>query len=448
MKKEKRAIEYSHVSKILLWLIVSVSFDLLGLLSLSGSGWNSNAIIMMSLGIISGVSMLGILFFAGATVFISPSHTQIEYENYPKLILKQFLLFLSISTVYLMLLSIATFNTLQRFGEAGAVVAPEILYGSLLATPFIALFYCSIATGIVILVDDWRMTLLIGCILFFLGNLFFGMPGNDAQFPEISLFSPSHFYRGMIFLCIGFLTTIPHTLSIWGGVVSSSAMVLPILFYTILTLTSIRIIKVYGPQNLHNRQLQTLTGSIEENEGEHLKAFQLRSQLKSRRKSVLVGFLIVSLLLPITGFTYTSVRTPESFTVVYEEVLEPTNGDLFYGSFVTEESIPKTTRWIGFPIIVLDWGLAPSPIQFEYVFGIGTTGDFLSMNENDRWRQAQSTNLEHKTTEYHVQEYTGIDEGAGGYYWAFRFVGNDWTSDLGSIVVRISVVLREKSDMS
>ncbi len=446
MNGVKRTVDYTYILKILLWLIVSVSIDLLALLSFSGFGWDLDTIIEVSLGIISGVSLLGILFFAGAIVFMSGSHIKIEDVNYPKLILKQFLLFLLLSTAYLMVLSIATLNTIQRFGGTGTVVTPEILYGFLLATPFIALVFCFIAAGLVILVDDWRLTLLIGCTLFFFGNLFFGMPSANAQYPGISLFSPSQFYRGIVFLCIEIFTTIPYTLKVWGGLVSPFAMVFPIMFYISLTLISLLIIKVYGKQNLYYRQLQTLTGLIEENEGKHLEAFHLRNQIKSRRTSVFVGFLIVSLLLPITGYTYASIRPYESYSVIYEQIIEPTNGEIFYGSFFTETQTPDTTLWIGFPFIIIDWGQCPNSIQFEHVVGKGTTSDFLSMNENDRWRLSQSITLEPETTEYMINEYTGLDETARSHYWAFRFISDNYTWENGKMTVRISVVLLEKSD--
>jgi len=448
MSEEKRVTKYSGVTKILLWLLVSSLLDYLVVISISGLEWSTDAIIKISLGAISSVSTTGILFFLGAIVFMSSRRFKTGYEQRGRQIVKQFLLFVLLTTLYLMVFSTFVFNYYQRFGEVGASLPPEFLYGALIAVPVVALVFCLIATGLTVLLDDWRLTLLVGCTLFFLGNLFFGMPSANTQYPEISLFSPSQFYRGMILLCIGFYMIIPHSLKFWGGLVSPTAMVLPILFYISLTLISLRTIKVYGQQNLYYRQLQALTGSIEENEGEHREAFRLRSQLKSRTKSVIVGFLIAGLLLPTAGYTYTSARTYESFTVIHEEIIEPINGELFYGSFVTEVPIPDITRWIGFPFIVIDWGLYPGPIQFEYVLGIGTTYDFLSMNENDRWRLAQRTNLEHETTEYHVHKYTGIDESAGVYYWAFRFVGDGWTSDFGSIVVRISVVLREKAGLS
>jgi hypothetical protein len=443
MKRMREVTFTRRFPKVFLWLVVNGAAGLFGLFSVVGTGWSSEKIAMMTIGEISSITFLGLLFFLGAVAFFTFQNIESETERNGRQIAKAFVAFLLLATVFLMVLSTIAFNMFSQFGEPGAEIGSAYICGALIASLVIAFIYCSLSAGLVFIVDDWRLPILIGCSLFLVTNLFLGMPNVASLYPEISLFSPSHFYRAMILLFAGFITSIPVSIQIWGGITSTVNLTLPILVYTILTICSLWAIKTYSGEYLRRRQLHSLSDSIEVTNLEQKEETQLREQLRTRRKAVLICFLIFGLLIPIGGYSYTSMRSYDVTTVVYEAILRPTNGTLFYGEFTTEVPTPDVSRWIGFPLTILDWGDCPSPIQFEYAFGDGSIYDFLALDEQDRWRPSQSENLENDQMVYLQSRSSGLDELAGVHYWAIRFYSDEWASELGSLRVRISIVLRD-----
>jgi len=427
--------------RVILWLAISIVVDLPGLYSVSGSGWNSASILRQSLGEISSTAFLGVLFFLGAGLFLSSRFVR-NYERIQQLV-RPFIVFLLLTALYLVFRSIIIFNTFTQFGEVGAEINLAFVNGALLAVPLVSFIFCSLAAGVAIIIDDWRITTVAGCSLFLVVNLFLGMPHADAFHPEMSLFGPSHFYRAMILVFSGLYAIIPLSIQSWGGVTSIYSMIVPTLVYIILTLISVWTIKNYGTENLQRRHLLNKSDTIHVTEQEQMDETKLGNRLKARRKAVLICFLIFGLLIPIGGYSYTSMRSYDVTTVVYEAILRPTNGTLFYGEFTTEVPTPDVSRWIGFPLTILDWGDCPSPIQFEYAFGDGSIYDFLALNEQERWRPSRSENLENDQMVYLQSRSSGLDELAGVHYWAIRFYSDEWTSELGSLRVRISIVLRD-----
>jgi hypothetical protein len=182
-------------------------------------------------------------------------------------------------------------------------------------------------------------------------------------------------------------------------------------------------------------------------EQEQMDETRLGNRLKARRKAALVCFVVFGLLIPIGGYSYTSSREYDVYVAIYEGVLQPANGELFYESFITEALPPDITRWIGFPLDILDWGQCPTPITFEYVFRAGSIYEFFNMTENDRWRLSNTISLADDQTQYLYNSYSRLDELGGPHYWVFRFYSNDWTEEQGGLRIRISVVLRERSDI-
>jgi len=431
--------------RVILWLAISIVVDLPGLYSVSGFGWNSASILRQSLGQISSTAFLGALFFFGAGLFLSSRFVR-NYDRIQQLV-RPFIMFLLLTALYLVFRSIIIFNTFTQFGEVGAEVNLAFVYGALLAVPIVSFMFCSLAAGLAIIVDDWRITTVAGCSLFLVVNLFLGMPYADAFFPEMSLFGPSHFYRAMILVFSGLYAIIPLSIQSWGGVTSIYSMIVPTIIYIILTLISVWTIKNYGTENLQRRHLLNKSDTILVTEQEQMNETRLRNRLKARRKAVLVCFLIFGLLIPVGSYSYTSNREYDVLTVLYEREIQPTNDMLFYGSFITEDPPPDVTQWIGFPMDIIDWGQCPSPITFEYAFGRGSINSFLDMNETDQWRLHLTKTLEDDRTQYFYNAYTGIDELGGLHYWAFRFYSNDWTDEQGALRVRISVVLRESNDI-
>jgi hypothetical protein len=220
------------------------------------------------------------------------------------------------------------------------------------------------------------------------------------------------------------------------------------LVYIILTLLSVWTLKNYGTENLRRRHFLNKSDTIHVTEQEQMDETKLGNRLKARKKAVLVCLVVFGLLIPIGGYSYTSSRVYDVRTVIYEGILQPTNGELFYGSFITEVLSPDITQWIGFPLDIIDWGQCPSPITFEYVVRAGSIHDFYNMTENDRWRLAQTTSLKNDQTQYFYNSYLGLDELGGPHYWVFRFYSDDWTSEQAGPRIRISVVLREMDDFA
>jgi len=431
--------------RVTLWLVISIVVDLLGLYSVSGSGWNSASILRQSLGEISSTAFLGILFFLGAGLFLSSRFVR-TCEGIQQLV-KPFIMFLVLTALYLVFHSIIIFNTFTQFGEVGAEINLAFVFGALLAASIVSFIFCSLAAGLAIIIDDWRISTMAGCSLFLVVNLFLGMPHAPTLYPEISLFSPSHFYRAVILILSGLISLVPLSIQNWAGLYSLNYIIAPLIVYISLTLISVWVMIQYGKENQQRRQLLHKSDTIQMTEQEQTEETRLRTRLKARRRAVLVGFVVFGLLIPISGYSYTSSRVYDVRTVIYEDVLQPTNGELFYESFTTEVLPPDITQWIGFPLDIIEWGQSPSSITFEYVFRAGFIQDFFNMNESSRWRLSRSIILEADQMQYLYNTYSGLDELGGPHYWVFRFRSDDWTSEQAGLRIRISVVLREMPEI-
>ncbi|MHA1662801.1 MAG: hypothetical protein ACTSVR_06050 [Candidatus Thorarchaeota archaeon] len=445
MTEDREPILSRTPYRVVLWLVISIVYDAPGFIFVSGSGWNSNQIIRYSIAELSSSALLGVLFFLGASLFLSSRYTRFKEESDNRELVKSFIIFLFLTTMYLMCRSVFVMNAFVRFGEVGASVDVAFIYGALLTAPVISFIYCSLAAGLAIIVDDWRLTVTIGCGLFLVTN-FLGMPFATAYHPEISLFSPTHFYRAVLLIFSDLFVTLPLPIKAWGGLISVYYLMAPLIAYTILTGLSIWAFRNFGAENIRRNKLLVKFDTIQVTKQEQIEDTTLEKQLKARRKAVLVCFLVFGLLIPMGGYTYTSSIELEKITVIYENVIHPTNGELFYGIFTTEVPPPAVSRCIQFPLDILDWGQCSSPISFEYTFGEGPINDFLELDEEDRWQSSRTIYLEDDQTQYLYSRSSGLDELAGVHYWAFRFYSDDWTEEQGALRIRISVVIIDRPE--
>ena len=445
MSEDRESI-LNRIRRVILWLVISVIFDVLGFISTSGSGWSSNQITMHSIAEISSSAIFGVLFFLGAALLLSSRFTRFKEESDNRELVKSFIIFLFLTTMYLFCKSVIAFNTFVRFGEDGASVGVAYFYGAVLAAAAISFIYCSLAAGLAIVVDDWRLTVAIGCGLFLVTNLFIGMPFVSATYYDIPLFSPTHFYRVVLLIFSGFFMALPYSIQVWGGLSSIYHVIIPLLVYVILTGFSIWAFRKFGAENIQRTKLLVKSDTIQVTEQEQVRDTTLRRRLKARRKAVLMCFLVFGLLIPVVGYSSWSDRDTRQLTVIYQRELSPTNGELFYGAFITEVAPPDVSRYMQFPLDILDWGQCPSYITFEYTFGEGSINDFLELDEQDRWRSSRTIDLVPSQTQYCYSHASGLDEHAGVHYWAFRFYSNAWTEEQGALRIGISVVLIDSPD--
>lgn len=448
MKRREINRDIGLIPKLIFWLTLSFTIDFLGLFSISGSGWDSGIVLKMCLSQISSSLVLGVLFHLGAALFLTSRFDNSEKEKSDMRLILSFASFYLITTLYLILMSHFVFNTFLRFGDTTAELDLAYVYGAMFAAPIVSIIFCTLAAAIAVTVDDWRLTLLIGCSFFLVVNLFLGMPFAESQYSEVSLFSTSHFYRATILLLSGQFSTIPLSIREWAGLNPISHLIIPVLTYSILSLISGWAVHIFGRKNLRRRELMAKVGLTQVSEQDLIEETKLEGQLKNRRQAVLVCLLIFGLLIPVGGYTYNSSKGYDKLVVLYENELSSQNGTLFCETFITGIAPPSVTRWIGFPFDILDWGNCPSPIHFEYVFGFGSVNDFLLMNENDRWRFSHIVDLEYGQTSYLYSSLSGIDELAGNHYWVFRLYSDEWTNELGALRIRISVILRDRDDIS
>ena len=437
----------SFISRVIIWLLLSIIVDFLGLYSTSGSGWDSASVIRQSLGEISSTMMIGVLFFLGAGLLLSSQSVRNPDETEKWYLLKPFIMFLLLTVIYLLIRPFIVFNVYEHFGDSSAIIDSGYIYSAMLAAPFGSFVFCSLGGGLAALVDDWRITTIVGCSLFVVVNLFLGMPHAPSRYPELSLFSPSHFYRAIILTLSGLYTLVPLSIQNWAGISPFNSIVAPSIVYIILTSISIWSLLYFGKENRQRCQLLRKSNTIQVTEQEQRDETKLGYRLKTRRKAVLVCFVVFGLLIPLGGYSYTSNRAHDVLTVIYEGILQPTNGELYYGSFNTEVLPPDISQWIGFPMDIIDWGQCPSPITFEYVVRDGSIAEFSNMNESERWWLSYTTSLDTDQIHYFYNSYHGLDELEGPHYWVFRFYSNDWTSEQSGLRIRISVVLREMSDI-
>jgi len=298
-------------------------------------------------------------------------------------------------------------------------------------------------------VDDWRISFFIGCSLSFMISLSIGPPFVEAQYPEISLFSPSHFYRAIVVTVSGLFTIVPMSIRIQMGLYSGVTLVAPAVFYAAASAASLWIVRTFGRENLKRKRItdrlegaDMMTVTVKEQS----EKARLTRLLKRRRQAVLGCALIFVLVVPVGGVTYRLNRRYDRRIVVFESPasgLSLSNGTVVSGIYMAEAPPPEIARFIGFQLEVLDWCQYAGQMQFERTFGVGSINDFLAMNETQRWQFSRMTEMNKEQTSYGHDTWARISDTSVLQYWAFRFYGSEWTEGHGSIHVSIVVMLRD-----
>ncbi|MHA1287699.1 MAG: hypothetical protein ACTSPB_09885, partial [Candidatus Thorarchaeota archaeon] len=129
MTEDREPILSRTPYRVVLWLVISIVLDAPGFIFVSGSGWNSNQIIRYSIAELSSSALLGVLFFLGASLFLSSRYTRFKEESDNRELVKSFIIFLFLTTMYLMCRSVFVMNAFVRFGEVGASVDVAFIYG-------------------------------------------------------------------------------------------------------------------------------------------------------------------------------------------------------------------------------------------------------------------------------------------------------------------------------
>ncbi|MFW9889200.1 MAG: hypothetical protein ACFFER_13525 [Candidatus Thorarchaeota archaeon] len=431
------------------WLILSMMLDVLQFSSWSGGAWNANEIVTFSVKLISSTFEIAVLFFLGAAILFSTSSSKSRMELEDQWLAQRFVILLLLTTLYLAVLTLSVYLTLLQFGEPGVIVEMAYVVGAIIAAPVMSFIFCSLAAALTVTVDDWRMSFLIGCSLSLIINMSIGPPFLDAQYPEISLFSPSHFFRAIVVTISGLFTIVPLSIRLQMGLYSYMPLVVPALFYAAASATSLWIVRTLGRENLkRKRVVDKLKGAdmMTVTVKEQSEMARLTRFLKRRRQAVLTSALILVLVVPVGGVTYRLNSRYDRRMVVYESPasgLSLSNGTVVYGTFMAEAPPPEIARFIGFQLEVLDWGQCPDQIQFERAFGVGSINDFLAMSETERWQFSRMTEIDQGQTSYGHDTWARVFDTSALHYWAFRLYSNEWIEGHGSIHVSISVLLRD-----
>jgi hypothetical protein len=431
------------------WFSISMMLDVLRLISWRSSDLSADEIVTYSIEQISSTFEFAVLFFLGAALLFSSSSSESRMQWEGRWLVQRFVVLLSLTTLYLAVLTLSVYLTFLQFGEPGAVVEIAYIVAAIITAPVMSFIFCSLAAALAVAVDDWRISFLIGCSLSFMVNLSIGPPFMEAQYPEISLFSPSHLYRAVVVSVSRLFTIVPVSIRIQMGLYSGVTLLAPAVFYAAASAASLWIVRTLGRGNLKRRRItdklegaDMMTVTVKEQS----EKARLTRQLKRRRQAVLGCALILVLVVPVGGVTYRLNSRYDRRMVVYESPssgLDLSNGTVVSGTFRAEAPPPEIARFIGFQLEVLDWSQCPGQIQFERTFGMGSINDFLAMNETQRWQFSRMTEMDKEQTSYGHDTWARVLDTSALQYWAFRLYSSEWTEEHGSIHVSIVVLLRD-----
>ncbi|MFW9890005.1 MAG: hypothetical protein ACFFER_17620 [Candidatus Thorarchaeota archaeon] len=430
------------------WLSISMVLDVVRLSSWRSSALNADEIVTYSVEQISSTFEIAVLFFLGAALLLTSSSSESRTQWEDRWLVQRIVVLLFLTTLYLAVLTLSVYLAFLQFGETGAMVEIVYVVAGIMAAPIMSVIFCSLAAALAVAVDDWRISFLIGCSLSLMVNLSIGPPFVEAQYPEISLFSPSHLYRAVVVTVSGLFTIVPMSIRIQMGLYSGVTLVAPAVFYAAASAASLWIVRTLGRENLKRKRI---TDKLERADmmtmtlKEQSEKARLTRLLKRRRQVVLACALILVLVVPVGGVTYRLNSRYDRRMVIYESPpsgLNLSNGTVVSGTFKAEAPPPEIARFIGFQLEVLDWCQCPGQIKFERTFGVGSIDDFLAMNETQRWEFSRMTEMDKEQTSYGHDTWARAPDTSALQYWAFRLHSSEWTEEHGSIHVSIVVMLR------
>ncbi|MGY5854492.1 MAG: hypothetical protein RTU92_13070 [Candidatus Thorarchaeota archaeon] len=239
-----------------IWAVVSFAIPVLMFQPMIIEGAQPIDVSIESINLIAEILVFGLPFFLGTAIFFSPMNVNYGFREPPsrsndrRLFLIRFSSFWLLCSLYLVILTIAGFVSLAvRYNVDLSLVISSMLRVSV-AAPIIALLLCPIPILLSVVIDNWKLTTALGCILFFVIAFATGMPRFPLKYPELALIGPVQLYRAIALFLSGIVfPTSSAMINIFGIYIMIESIVLPTAVFTLVAILSLWVSLRVLPQN-------------------------------------------------------------------------------------------------------------------------------------------------------------------------------------------------------
>ncbi len=333
----------------------------------------------------------------------------------------------------------------------------------LVSTLVVSLLVSPIAAFLALIIDDWKISTVLGVLLFFAITLATGSPGFPVNYPEIAFFGPAHILTAILFILIGGFTEYQYAVDYYVGVdFASIQLIIPLSLFIVIAVVFYLLARRMFHSNLSRwtieRELWLSTkGGMMERWLDTEESVPVKVQapvnidltaahiaLKQRRRLVAAFLITAILLIPLGGMGYVSVQQDEWTTVVYQTsgVTMELGIDWLYGEFTGMDHPDSIHLAVGCEGVIAGGNGGSASFNFDH--RRMTLVEYLQLNETeheDLFGSSVSGNNGYRET---------FSSGWGGpireqtYVWALRFIEVGGQTE-GSISISFQVIIRASS---
>jgi hypothetical protein len=331
------------------------------------------------------------------------------------------------------------------------IVASSSVFEALVYTPqllactlFLTLLESPICILLALILDDKKLSIGIGVVLFFVLTMATGSPGFPVNYPEVAFLGPAILLSAILFVLIGGMGSYASDFYV-GLYFSETQLVIPLLVWI-----TISIISTWGASKIYSTNIRrwiaeskewVSTESGDETKPSKITAFQ--DKLKRRKKMVIAFTFTFMLIIPITTTGYVNVRKEEWRKVVYESPAGGESveiGEWIYGAFTGMDAPENVGLGVGCEGEVLSGGGGGTYFEFNFDHEDMSLNDLLKLNETeleDKFGRGTSGNFG-SSTSFHSGRSGPIHDIQ--YVWVLRFLDVGGQTD-GSIRISLRVVI-------
>lgn len=435
------------------WLILVVmTFSFYFFLWVGGPGYSPLSATFNLARAIGWLLATGVPFVIGASLLLCSDQTRNKIVEHLRTrgevrFSYLFVSYIAMTIAIMVLISVAGLVVVSSGNIAILGVLPQLLGIVLLISLIVTPIYAFVA----IVLDSMSKSIVIGFFLSIAIVATTGQPGFPANYPEISLFGPTHLLSALLFISIGAYGN--YSVEYYVGTPFQPIhVVVPILVWSVLS-----VICYFGARNIFS---DNLSRWVKEREGwladEQSKANlddmtlpanlpSIRKELYGRQRKAVVVSVAIIILIFIGGFGYVQVNQGNLTQVVYESPEGGESvaiGDWLVGSFTGVEP-PSSSITLGVTCQgrIVDWSGGTGSVYFTFEHRAMTLSEFQALNEtefSDLFDHSESGNPMTTGT---------FSSGLGGpihdseYVWVLRFNDvNGRTS--GSVDIWFQVILK------
>ncbi len=411
---------------------------------------------------IGNLFVFGIPFIVGASLLFASQETQNSIVDsirkrrnvrfvllfIPYVVLTLFMMVLAVVIGFVV--TILSLSPIQMIG---------FLPYMLVSTFVVSLLVCPIAVFLALIIDDWKVSTVLGVLLFFAISLATGTP-NPVNYPEIAFLGPAHILTAILVILLGGFTGNGFDVAYYVGVdFGPIQFIVPISLFIVIAVVFYLLAQRMFHSNLsrwtseRELWLSTQGGKMERwldtDDGEsdkdqapsNIDLTASHTSLKRRRSLVTAVLIIAILLIPLGGMSYVSVQQDEWTTVVYETsgVTVELGVDWLYGEFTGLDPTANINLAVGCEGVIAGGNGGSAHFNFDH--RQMTLNEFLQLNGTeieDMFGRSEAGNTGQRDTfssgwsgPIHAQQYV----------WVLRFneVGGE---TIGLITISFQVIIR------